>query len=116
MLAVEYLGGALAPGKVGAGRRQGRGGAAAVSSRGPVEEARDMTPPPVRTASEPATSDAGASDPGVSDLPAAVMPRIYVRPTRKRKVDPEEKKRRRALEAEGRRRKLTLPGMPPTRR
>ena len=50
-----------------------------------------------------------------SDLPVPVTPRIYVRPTRKRKVDPEEKKRRRALEAEGRRRKLTLPGMPPTR-
>ena len=51
----------------------------------------------------------------ISDLPASVMPRIYVRPNRKRKVDPEEKKRRRALEADGRRRKLTLPGMPPTR-
>jgi flagellar biosynthesis protein FlhG len=76
-----------------------------------IEEARDITPPPVLTASEPATPE-----PGVSDLPAAVMPRIYVRPVRKRKVDPEEKKRRRALEAEGRRRKLTLPGMPPTRR
>jgi flagellar biosynthesis protein FlhG len=83
-----------------------------------IEEARDMTPPPVLTA-DSAAPDAAPSDPrdaGVSDLPAAVMPRIYVRPTRKRKVDPEEKKRRRALEAEGRRRKLTLPGMPPTRR
>ena len=76
-----------------------------------IEEDREMTPPPVLTG-----PDSAASDPGVSDLPAAVMPRIYVRPTRKRKVDPEEKKRRRALEAEGRRRKLTLPGMPPTRR
>ena len=49
------------------------------------------------------------------DDSSLVMPRIYVRPNRKRKVDPEEKKRRRALEAEGRRRKLTLPGMPPSR-
>jgi hypothetical protein len=57
------------------------------------------------------------SDAEPADLPALVMPRIYVRPPkRKRKGDPEEKKRRRALEAaEGRRRKITLPGMPPTR-
>jgi hypothetical protein len=74
-----------------------------------VEEVRDITPPPERLPGR-------ASESEISDLPVSVMPRIYERPARKRKADGEEKKRRRALDAEGRRRKLTLPGMPPTRR
>jgi len=49
------------------------------------------------------------------DLPAPVKPRVYVRPSRKRRVDPEDKKRKRALDAQGKRRRLTLPGMPPSR-
>lgn len=56
-----------------------------------------------------------ADVPEDGDLPVAVMPRIYVRPLRKRKPDSEEKKRRRALDAQGRRRKITLPGMPAPR-
>jgi flagellar biosynthesis protein FlhG len=53
----------------------------------------------------------------VEDLPVPVSkPRIYVRPPRKRKPEPEEKKRKRAIDAQGsRRRKVTLPGMPPSR-
>ncbi|HEY0713736.1 MAG TPA: hypothetical protein VGF45_13745, partial [Polyangia bacterium] len=73
-------------------------------------------PPPVPAAARsddlpalPAPRSPEGEDPG------AVMPRIYVRPNRKRKVDSDEKKRRRAMDAEGRRRKLTLPGMPPSR-
>jgi flagellar biosynthesis protein FlhG len=88
----------------------------------PPPPPRRMTPPQVPESAAPAAaeevveevSDLDSELP--SDLPAVVMPRIYVRPPkRKRKVDPEEKKRRRALDAEGRRRKITLPGMPPTR-
>jgi len=48
-------------------------------------------------------------------LPVPVKPRVYVRPSRKRRVDPEDKKRKRALDAQGKRRRLTLPGMPPSR-
>jgi hypothetical protein len=39
-----------------------------------------------------------------------------VRPSRKRKPESEEQKRKRAMDAEGRRRKITLPGMPYPRR
>jgi flagellar biosynthesis protein FlhG len=93
-------------------------------------QAAQAAPPPVpqpavAAAQPPADDDLveevnlapDPSDAEPADLPALVMPRIYVRPPkRKRKGDPEEKKRRRALEAaEGRRRKITLPGMPPTR-
>ena len=45
-----------------------------------------------------------------------MKPVVYVRPSRKRKPESEEKKQKRALDAEGRRRKITLPGMPNPRR
>ncbi|HEY0709069.1 MAG TPA: P-loop NTPase [Polyangia bacterium] len=110
-----------------------------LSPRGPVAPGAPPPPPGRPVASEPSIQVAPQVSPPMpppvpaaarsGDLPALpnkavpaatssdemVMPRIYVRPGRKRKVDPEEKKRRRALDAEGRRRKLTLPGMPPSR-
>jgi flagellar biosynthesis protein FlhG len=52
----------------------------------------------------------------VTDLPAPVAkPRVTVPRTRKRKPESEEKKRKRALDRMGLRRKITLPGMTPTR-
>ncbi len=84
----------------------------AATSTGPVTMPGGSTPADIHMAL-PAARDTVYLD--ADEPPSEVMPRIYVRPMRKRKVDPEEKKRRRALELEGRRRKLTLPGMPPTR-
>jgi flagellar biosynthesis protein FlhG len=69
----------------------------------PLEALAPRRPPP----KPPAATDA--------DLPVAVKPRIYERPPKKRKAEAEDKKRKRALDSVGRRRKLTLPGMPPSR-
>ena len=67
------------------------------------------TPPP---AAPPVVA---AVPPTPSDLPALVKPRVYERPAKKRKPETEEKRAKRKMDAQGRRRKLTLPGMPPSR-
>lgn len=69
-----------------------------------------MPPPPPAAAAPP------PEPPRASDLPVPVKPVVYVRPSRKRKPESEEKKQKRAADAEGRRRKITLPGMPNPRR
>jgi flagellar biosynthesis protein FlhG len=52
----------------------------------------------------------------VTDLPTPVLkPRVTTPRPRKRKPESEEKKRKRALDRMGLRRKITLPGMTPTR-
>jgi hypothetical protein len=65
----------------------------------------------------PVTEDsavaAAASLAPPSELPSAVVkPRLYVRPPRKPRLESDEKKRKRDLDAQNRRRKITLPGMP----
>jgi flagellar biosynthesis protein FlhG len=77
-------------------------------------------PPPARPPAMPPPPPAAArpapEPPRASDLPVPVKPVVYVRPSRKRKPESEEKKQKRAADAEGRRRKITLPGMPNPRR
>jgi flagellar biosynthesis protein FlhG len=98
-------------------RRMAKEESIQVAPQSPAQAQPKVAPPPVPSAARsgdlPALPRSAAPNPDESDQ---VMPRIYVRPNRKRKADSEEKKqRRRALDAEGRRRKLTLPGMPPSR-
>ena len=64
-------------------------------------------------ASTPPTPPAAGAAAG-GPPPAPV--KVYVRPSRKRKPESDEAKRKRSLDAEGRRRKITLPGMPTPRR
>jgi flagellar biosynthesis protein FlhG len=90
----------------------------------PVMPPSPKTPPPlpvsaaVRPASEPPPlpPPAASSSSSSGELPVLVKPRVYVRPSRKSKPEPAavaDKERKRALDSQGRRRKLTLPGMPP---
>jgi MinD-like ATPase involved in chromosome partitioning or flagellar assembly len=83
-------------------------------------------PPPPRAAAKKPEVPAAAKPPAApavarpaappEDLPAVVKPRVYVRPSRKSKAEPESMKQKRALDSQGRRRKLTLPGMTPVPR
>ena len=72
-------------------------------------------PPPPRPAA-PRAGGRAARAAARRGPPVPVRPVVYVRPSRKRKPESEEQKRKRALDAEGRRRKITLPGMPKPRR
>jgi flagellar biosynthesis protein FlhG len=101
-----------------------------------VEEAVAAAPPPpippripARPPAVPPASPAAAppprppepaaacpEPPRVADAPVHLRPVVYVRPSRKRKPESEEQKQKRAMDAEGRRRKITLPGMPSPRR
>jgi flagellar biosynthesis protein FlhG len=75
----------------------------------PAPPAAAAPPPPEPVAAPPEPTR-------LADPKVHLKPVVYVRPSRKRKPESEEQKRKRALDAEGRRRKITLPGMPSPRR
>jgi flagellar biosynthesis protein FlhG len=80
----------------------------------PLSPPAAAAPPPPPRPPEPVA--VGSEPTRVVDPQVHLKPVVYVRPSRKRKPESEEQKRKRAMDAEGRRRKITLPGMPSPRR